>query len=242
MTWITWSRTWATTRRTTTASRKPRWCSSKIVFWKRIYLPFASRSKAEARPQRRISASSSTKNYTQWGKKLDRYWTSKLFLHRLSSVQAVEHSLRHGNLLREDDWAIEFWRFEDYLRNHFEQSQHWSDDKRNFKIQDAISLIFITGQCINSERFLRVQLSHRMCNQLTLHHEFRIDTGRTNFEQKGDGILHVCGILWTKNTKILIQSTWKHRVLQYLQTAWKKHQNTVYWIDIRSAQKKGLKF
>ena len=27
-----------------------------------------------------------------------------------------------------------------------------------------------------------------------------------------------------------------------MQTAWKKHQNTVYWVDIKLAQKKGLKF
>ena len=46
---------------------------------------------------------------------------------------------------------------------------------------------------MNSERFLRVHLSHRMCNQFTLHHEFRTDTRRTKFEQKTDGILHVCG-------------------------------------------------
>ena len=32
------------------------------------------------------------------------------------------------------------------------------------------------------------------------------------------------------------------RLAQYMQTAWKKHQNTVYWVDIRLAQKKGLKF
>ena len=32
------------------------------------------------------------------------------------------------------------------------------------------------------------------------------------------------------------------RLAQYMQTAWKKHQNTMYWIDIRLAQKKGLKF
>ena len=32
------------------------------------------------------------------------------------------------------------------------------------------------------------------------------------------------------------------RLARYLQTAWKKHQNTVYWVDIRLAQKKGLKF
>ena len=32
------------------------------------------------------------------------------------------------------------------------------------------------------------------------------------------------------------------RLAQYLHTAWKKHQNTVYWVDIELAQKKGLKF
>ena len=32
------------------------------------------------------------------------------------------------------------------------------------------------------------------------------------------------------------------RLARYLQTAWKKHQNTVYWVDIRLAQKKGFKF
>ena len=32
------------------------------------------------------------------------------------------------------------------------------------------------------------------------------------------------------------------RLAKYMQTAWKKHQNTVFWVDIRLAQKKGLKF
>ena len=32
------------------------------------------------------------------------------------------------------------------------------------------------------------------------------------------------------------------RLAQYMQTAWKKHQNTVYCVDIKLAQKKGLKF
>ena len=32
------------------------------------------------------------------------------------------------------------------------------------------------------------------------------------------------------------------RLARYMHTAWKNHQNTVYWIDIKLAQKKGLKF
>ena len=46
-----------------------------------------------------------------------------------------------------------------------------------------------TGQCHYSEqRFLPVHVSCRMCHQFTLHHHFRIDTGRTKFEQLTDSI------------------------------------------------------
>ena len=47
-------------------------------------------------------------------------------------------------------------------------------------IQDAISLI-LHYRCTNSEQLLPVHLSHRMCNQFTLHHVFRIDTRRSEF-------------------------------------------------------------
>ena len=32
------------------------------------------------------------------------------------------------------------------------------------------------------------------------------------------------------------------RLAQNMQKTWKKHQNTVYWVDVKLAQKKGLKF
>ena len=32
------------------------------------------------------------------------------------------------------------------------------------------------------------------------------------------------------------------RLARYPQTAWEKHQSTVYWVDIKLAQKKGFKF
>ena len=32
------------------------------------------------------------------------------------------------------------------------------------------------------------------------------------------------------------------RLAQYMHTAWTKHQNTVYWVDINLVLKKGLKF
>ena len=36
--------------------------------------------------------------------------------------------LRHGELFREEDGAIEFWRLKDDFRNKFDFSQYWSDD------------------------------------------------------------------------------------------------------------------
>ena len=92
-------------------------------------LAFASRSKAKAKPRRRISASSSTRTLPI-GK---RTWTD---------IEPADYSpidypvskqlstlLRHGDLFRDDDGAVEFWRLKDYLRNHVDQSQHWSDEK-----------------------------------------------------------------------------------------------------------------
>ena len=58
---------------------------------KSIVLAFASRSKAKAKPQRHF-CQLIHKNCTHWRKNLDRYCTKRLFLHRLSSVEATEHS------------------------------------------------------------------------------------------------------------------------------------------------------
>ena len=92
-------------------------------------LAFASRSKAEAKRQRRTPASSSTRTLPIG----ERKWTD---------VEPEDYSniafpvskrpttlLRHGHLPREEDGTIGFWRLKDYLRNEFENSQHWSDEK-----------------------------------------------------------------------------------------------------------------
>ena len=80
---------------------------------------FASRSKAEAKPQRRISASSSTKTVPIG----ERTWTDiepqDYSLTDYSVSKKLINLLRHGSLPREDDGAIEFWRLKDHLRNHF---------------------------------------------------------------------------------------------------------------------------
>ena len=43
-------------------------------------------------------------------------------------AKRINTLLRHGELPREEDCAVEFWRLKDDLRNRFEHSQCWSDD------------------------------------------------------------------------------------------------------------------
>ena len=92
-------------------------------------LAFASRSKGKAKPQGRISASSSSKTVPI----RERTWTDvepgKQSLSDYPVSKKLIHLLRHGSLPRDNDGAIEFWRLKDYLRNHFVQSQLWSDEK-----------------------------------------------------------------------------------------------------------------
>ena len=90
---------------------------------------FASRSKAKAKPQRRTSASSSTKTFPVG----ERTWTDiepqHSSLNDYSVSKKLINLLRHGSLPREDDGAIEFWRTKDHLQNHFVHSRLWSYEK-----------------------------------------------------------------------------------------------------------------
>ena len=90
---------------------------------------FASRSKAEAKPQRQDSASSSIRTIPVG----ERTWTDvepgKRSLNDYPVSKKLIRLLRHGSLLRENDGAIEFWRIKDYLQDHFVFCHHWSDEK-----------------------------------------------------------------------------------------------------------------
>ena len=179
---------------------------------KTTVLAFASRSKATAKPRSSASAYSSTRTVPicerSWTDVEPRTYSQVAYpvSKRLTTL------LRYGDLPREEDGAIEFWTLKDCLRYEFENSRHWSDEMwkngRRRRKQEKISILYwsirtrnylspcssrthrtqshwsyAAGHCINSELFLRVHLTCRMCNHFTLHHKFRIDTGRTKFEQ-----------------------------------------------------------
>ena len=76
---------------------------------------FASRSKAKAKPQRRTSASSSTRTQNLSWKELGPMLYQEIVQSPIMKCQR--------------NWSDEFWRLTDYLRNEFENSRYWSDEK-----------------------------------------------------------------------------------------------------------------
>ena len=80
-----------------------------------------------------------------------------------------------------------------------------------------------------------------MGNQFLLLHKLWIESGMTNFEQgKTDGILYSCESHESRSqgsARAWIKNQVLHRT-----SKWKRHQDTVYWVRVQLAQRKGLKF
>ena len=112
---------------------------------------------------------------------------------------------------------------------------------RSFRTQSHWS--FTTGQCVNYERFLRVHLSHRMCNQFNTPSQIQDWYREDKIWAKENRQYSLrLWIRWTRNTKIRMRLTWKHHVLHGTSTKTGEDIKTVYWVDIQHVQPKEFKF
>ena len=97
---------------------------------------------------------------------------------------------------------------------------------------------FITRQCLDSGRFLQVHLSRWMCNKLHSIIYSGLIPGGQNLSKR-QTVFFTSVVPTNKEhrdpNKIDLEA---QRLARYMHTAWKKHQNTVYWVDIKLAQKK----
>ena len=80
-----------------------------------------------------------------------------------------------------------------------------------------------------------------MCGHFALHHKFRIDSGRTKFKQ-GQTVFFTAVNPMHTNHQDPIQPDLTKPGLASCKQKWKVQQDTVYWVDIQLAQRKGLKF
>ena len=230
---------------------------------------FASRSKAKAKPQRRDSASSSTRTIPIG----ERNWTD-VEPRKIRSDYPVSkkliYLLRHGSLPQHNDGASDFWRIQDYLQDHLVFCHHWSDEKWKRSTAGGGRHKNRFQYCADSSGtilYLRALQGHSGRNLIdpSLQDNVVIPDGFFKY------IYHVGCALHSIITSGLIpggqhlsnrQTVFflpvdpmdkEHkdpdtidlgapRHAQYMHKAWKKHPNTVYWVDINLALKKGLKF
>ena len=150
--------------------------------------------------------------------------------------------LRHGSLPRNNDGAIEFWRITYHLQDHFLYCHHWFDEveephgRRRMRTKERFQYCSDSSGTI---LYLRDRQGHSRRNPIDPSLQDNVLIPNDFFEY----ICHVgCAINlhstinsglmparqslsnrqtvlflpvnpMTKNTRILIRSTWKHRVL-----------------------------
>ena len=90
---------------------------------------FASRSKAKAKPQRRDSASSSTRTIITIGERILTFWTTNIFALRLSSVEETDQSSPSWKSTSRQWWGDWILENKNYLQDHFVFCHRWSDEK-----------------------------------------------------------------------------------------------------------------
>ena len=233
---------------------------------------FACRSKAKGKPQRREPAGSSTRTIPFGERIWTDVEPGEYSISDYAVSKKLIHLLRHGRLHREDDGAIEFWRIKDDLQKYFLHCHHSSDDnwkksmaggggdkKRYQYCTDSSGAILyfralqghsgrshidptLQDNVIIPDGFFKY-IYHVGCaiNLHSIINSGLISGGQNLSNRQTVFFLPVDPM--DKNHKdpdTIDLNAPRHA--QYMHKAWKKHQNTVYWVDINLALKKGLKF
>ena len=231
---------------------------------------FAARSKAKAKRQRREPAGYSPRiipmNTRNWidiepGKhSLSAYEISKKVIHLLRHSQTVQ---------REEDGAVQFWRIENYLQNQFPQTQYWSDDrwkaclaagggaKRRDQYCTDVSgkiVYFRALQGHSGRNFVDPSLQDNVVIQSGFfQHIYNIGCAFNLHSIINNGLI-LGGRAEDKQSVFFLPIDPRDkghkdpekidlnvpRRAQYLHSAWKKHQDAVFWVDIDLAIRKGI--
>ena len=232
----------------------------------------AARSKAKAKPQKRETVelpSTFPMNERKWidiepaESSHSAYEVSKNVVNLLRHCQTIQ---------REDDGAVQFWRIKFYLRNQFPQNQYWSDDrwkaclaaaggaKRRYQYCYDISgtIIYLRALQGHSGRSLiDPSLQDNVITQCVLfHHISHIGCAFNLHSIINNGLMPGGQDSSKRQTVFFLPidpRDKRHqdpahidfsvpRRAQYLHSAWKKHQDAVFWVDIDLAIRKGLTF
>ena len=231
---------------------------------------FASRSKAKAKPQRRDSVSSSTRTKLIGERTWTDVEPGKYSLSDYSVWKKLIRLLRHGSLPRDNDGAIEFWRIKDNLQNHVVFCHHWSDEKwkmtrgggnkKRFQhcadfFRNILYLRAFQGDSARNLIHPSLQDNALIPNDF-FKYIYHVGCSINLHSIISSGLIPGGQILSKRQTVVFLPAEPMDkerkdpdtidleapRLAQHMHKPWKKHQSTVYWVDINLALKKGLKF
>ena len=232
----------------------------------------AARSKAKAKPQQREYVDTPTiipMHDSKWidiepsEQTLAAYDLSKKVISLLRHNQTVQ---------REKDGAIQFWRIKFHLRNQSSQVQHWSDEhwksclaarggsKRRYQYRSDNSgtiLYLRAPQGHSGHNLIDPTLQDNVLIESGIFHHFYhigcafnlhsiinnglILGGQNSSKRQTVFFLHIDPRDKGHQDPAEIDFNKPH-LTQYLHSAWKKHQDAVFWVDINLAIKEGLTF
>ena len=169
------------------------------------------------------------KNNTYLRKILDRCWTRRIFNLRLCSVEEINSSLsscKTTKRRRWSGWILENWRrsseiflaLSSLVWRHVEEKHGRRITSSNTFIMSDVQSIYIPLSLRDWYLEVKIGATDRQYSFLP------VDPMDKN--QKDHDTIDLSA----------------PRPAHYMRKAWKKHQNTVYWVDINLALKKGLKF
>ena len=232
----------------------------------------AARSKAKAKPQpRELVGTTATipMHERRWidiepsEQNLAAYDLSKKVISLLRHNQTLQ---------REEDGAIQFYRIKCHLRNHSSQVQHWSDDRWKSCLAAGGGSKRRYQYCSdNSGRifYLRALQGHSGNNLIDptlqddvviesgiFHHIYHIGCAFNLHSIINNGLILVGQDLSRRQTVFFLpidprdtdHKDPEHidfsvpRRARYVHSAWKRHQDAVFWVDIDLAIKEGLTF
>ena len=232
---------------------------------------FASRSKAKAKPQRREPAGSSPRTIPFGRRNWIDIEPGKYSFSDNEVSKKVMCPLRHSQQVhREEDGAVQFWRINDNLQKYFLYCPHWSD--RSVKHAGGGGNKNIFQYCTDSSGailYLRARQGHSGRSLIDPTSQDNVVIPSDFFEYiyhvgcainlhsitnsglipRGQNLSEIQTVFFTSMDPINeehrdpdVSDMEAPRLAWYKQKVWKRHQNTVYWVDINLALKRGLKF
>ena len=188
------------------------------------------------------------------------------------SKKVISLPRHNQTVQREEDGAIQFWRIKFHLRNHSSQVQHWSDErwksclasgggsKRRYQYcsDNSGTILYLRAlQGHSGHNLIDPTLQDNvMIESGIFHHIYHIGCAFNLHSIINNGLIPGCQDLSRRQTVFFLpidprdkdHEDPEHidfsvpRRARYVHSAWKKHQDAVFWVDINFAIKEGLTF